>query len=485
VPPAAPKKKKRGVLVAVAVVVALVVAGGGAFALLKMKGGGGGASTPEDAAAALLNDTETLLADIASLDLTKAASHIAPSERTLFEAVAEASTKAGQDNAQSEEVKAALAAAQSAVTITFEDLEFSTEPLVDGVERTALTGGTVNLDADVEKLAGAIMDIYDSQPSLAVMADESISQSDLEDQLDSFFPVSKAADDLAELAGLDELFLVTVQEEDQWFVSLSMTMAQYAYEEAGYDIDDLGDLIPESEMRGASSADEALGNFVDALDEAASSGDIRELAKALPTAESRVFAVYGPALTDENPYFLEGLGGALEDLTGSKTSEIGGHARITLDGFTVPGVAEFKRDGDTWTLSIESYGETIEITLSQEVGKTWSLDFEQRGEYSDMSVTGSISIPSKGVIEGEFSGDGMSADFGYEGGCFSYDVMGESDEVCGDELGVDLSATGLDDWDKLPDLKNILALSAVKGAGGQWYISPTASLLDWAAALVQ
>ncbi|MDR0625684.1 MAG: hypothetical protein LBG11_00250, partial [Bifidobacteriaceae bacterium] len=466
-------------LVAVAVVVALAVAGGGAYALLALKGGSAGASSPEDAAKALFNDTETLLTDMAALDIAKVASHFAPSEQGLFEGVADASKSVTTDNAQSDELKESLESAQKALTIDFKDLEFTGETLAEGVNRTAVTGGTISLDADVPALATAILDIYDSRPSISQMGLDPIDQSHLEEQLGAVFPVSKGADDLAALAGLNDLFVVTVQEEGDWFVSLSMTAAQYSFEDSGLDRVDLGDPIPESEMKGASDANGALDNFISALDAAATSGDLRELAKALPVAESRLVAVYGPALTSADEGGAAGLSEVLGGVTGTKTGEIGGHARITLDSLVIPGYFTLTRQDDTWTLSIEDGGEQIEVTLTQESRQKWTFDLAQNSEYGVTTGSASISIPSKGVIEGEVVSEGTAVSFKYEGGCVSVDMMGESQEMCGDELGVDLTDSGLDEFEKLPDLKNLLALSAIKGAGGDWYISIGASLIDW------
>ncbi|MDR0626106.1 MAG: hypothetical protein LBG11_02405, partial [Bifidobacteriaceae bacterium] len=125
------------------------------------------------------------------------------------------------------------------------------------------------------------------------------------------------------------------------------------------------------------------------------------------------------------------------------------------------------------------------VTLTQESRQKWTFDLTAKSEYGDTTGTASISVPSKGVIEGEVVSEGMAVSFKYEGGCVSVDMMGEAQEMCGDELGVDLADSGLDELEKLPDLKSVLALSAIKGAGGDWYISIGASLLDWAAALVE
>ncbi|MDR3107477.1 MAG: hypothetical protein LBU05_04685, partial [Bifidobacteriaceae bacterium] len=144
-----PKRKKRKALVAAAVAGALVVAAGGAFALLKLRGVGG-AGSPEEA-------VEGLLADLSSLDLAKVAARMAPSEAVLFQPLLEASNAEDAQSDQTRAVKQAWDDMAAAVTIEFKDLEFSSDAIVEGVDRTAITGGEIRLDADTGKLTDAVM----------------------------------------------------------------------------------------------------------------------------------------------------------------------------------------------------------------------------------------------------------------------------------------------------------------------------------------
>jgi hypothetical protein len=481
------------VLVAAGVAVALAVAGGGAYVLLTMRGGGGGAASPEDAA-------EALLVDLASLDFTQVASKVAPSEQTLFDPLVDAAADAQNQNEEQKQFQEIWNDAKAAVTVEFKDLKFSSQALAEGVDRTVVTGGSVSLDADTDKLADAVMDLYDlsgsSASSLSSGLDGLLSgvtafgmeapadnRSEIKEQLDQFFPVTKDVEDLVAMSDLDDLFVVTVKEDGKWFTSASMTLAQYAYEDSGMDNAALGDPIPDGEMKGASSPEDALGNLVAAWDAAAQNNDLRELAKALPTAESRLLAVYGPALMSDGGMSLEGASGVISGVSGTKHSEIGGHARVTLDSLSAAGgMFEFSRADDNWTIKVSTGYSDTTVTVAQDGGKTWRIGVQSQDEYSgDQDVSLSITVPSKGVVEGTMSGAGVEGSFAYQDGCVTTDMAGASQKMCGDELGVDLEASPLNQIDKLPDLKGLLALSAVKGAGGDWYISPTASLLDMGA----
>jgi hypothetical protein len=471
--PEPPKRKRRGLLVGAAVVAALVVAGGGTYAVLSLRGGAGGAGSPEKAA-------EALLQDLTSLDYGKIVAHVAPSETTLIDPMVDAVE--GQDD-QTEQAQKVWSDIQAALTIKFEDLSFTTENLAEGVARTAVTGGTVSVDADTAKLTTAIMDLNDLGGSVlgsmyTGMGD--VTESDIADQLDGLFPVSKAIDDLAATAGLEDLFVVTVEEDGKWFTSLSMTAAQYAFESAGLDPGLLGDPIPDGEMNGASSPEKALDNLTAALRATGEKGDLRELAKALPPAESRLLAVYGPALTDSLGGSLGALT-ALEALTGSGYSEVGGHGRVTIDSLIVSPWVTLTRSDNTWTLRAGDDASNLTADLTQESDTAWKFSATMADEWSgEQSVSGSIEVTSKGVLDAVVSTPDGDTSLTIEGSCVTVDTVGYSEEFCEDDLGVDLADTPLASLEKLPDLKGILALSAVKGAGGDWYISPTASVLDWA-----
>ncbi|MDR2378550.1 MAG: hypothetical protein LBD70_03880 [Bifidobacteriaceae bacterium] len=457
-------------LVGVAVVAALAVAGGAAWALLGLRGAGGAAS-PEDAA-------EAMLRDFAALDYAKVIAHVAPSERSLLDPLIEAGQQSAKDSDQAKQAQELIERFQDSVTVEFKDLEFASQSIAEGVDRTALAGGTITLDADTAKLASAIMDSHDlGADTLGGLFSQysglgPITESEVRSQLESIFPVSKGIDDLVAESGLSDLFLVTVKEDGKWFTSASMTMAQYAYESAGLDNAALGDPIPEGEMRGASNPEAALANLVAAVAATGESGDPRELAKALPVAESRLLAVYGPALTS-------GVGGALAwpaiEATGSQHSEISGHTRITLDSLTIASIFDMSRSNDEWTFNIAADGVEIIATLTQEGDWLWRLSVESGGA---QSLFASLQVKAKGEFLAALGAEGVEGSIEYANGCATVTSAGSSRQICGADLGLDLADWPINDLEKLPDLMGVLGVSAVKGAGGDWYISPLASALD-------
>jgi hypothetical protein len=471
-----PKKKRKAAVVGVAAGLAAVLAVGGVWAVVALSKKGG-ASSPEDAAQAVFTS-------LAAKDFDKLTATIAPSERNLAVVAMDVANGLQDSTDLAEEWSATTDKLWQSLSIEFTDLEFSTDDLAEGVVAATVEKGSVTIDANIEEMADAVADLYDYGQSAGAYAYGmgDVSKSDIEDELDALFPISKDIDDLAKAAGLDELYIVTVQEGGDWYASVSMTIAQYAFDSLGGDRSDLGDPIPENEMMGADKPEDAMANFVKAYEAAADSGDLRELAKALPVAESRLLAVYGPVIDE--------LGGSLTedaisfgDVSLSENSVIGGHSRLTIDLLELDLMGddfEIAREGDTWTIIIDY----AELTISQEDdGATWRLEVEEDGEAVGEAE---LSIPQKGTLEGSFtSNDGGDGWFEFDGECIEvgwtefYTGQEETEKTCGDDLGLtNLSSLPLAEWTKLPDLKGILALSAVQGAGGKWYISPTASLMD-------
>jgi hypothetical protein len=491
--PDGPKPKRRGVLVAVSVGAALAIAAGGAGALLALRGNGG-AGSPEDAA-------EAFLTELSSLDLAKITARIAPSEQDLIDPYMEAIENPGAMSADQKKTNEALEAARDAMSVELNGLEFASEAIAEGVDRTAVTGGTVTLDADIDKLADAAVELVSINGSslsglteglalgweastgdqLDLQFDDSLTREEIRDELDAFFPVTKEISDLVKMVELEDLFVVTVKEDGRWFSSPSMTVAQYLYESSGKSNADLGDPIPDGEMKGASKPAEAAANFVEGIRTAFDKQDIRELAKVLPVAESRLVAVYGPAVFDPDDLGSPDLAEVLGDVKVSAGSKVGSHVRLILDAITFgDDAATVERSGDTWTLTVPDIAGGLVADLTQNDEKTWTLKANQTdGPGQAENITASVSVPSKGMVEGEFSSPGSTkTTFGYKNGCFSYQQGEDGQELCAEELGVDLKGSSLDGITRLPDLKDLVGVSAVKGAGGDWYVSFVASLLD-------
>jgi hypothetical protein len=482
-PPAGPppKKKRRGVLVAAITAVAVIIAGGGVWALMSLRGAGGAAS-PEEA-------LEKLVDDAAALDWAKTASHVAPSERTLFTSWAEVAKDALGEPKTDEDVTDALKSLVATLTVDVTDVTVSSKELVTDVQRTELTDGSLTIDGDPAKVAAAVMDLIDTAGGASSFTDlmsggydTDVSESEIRDQLDEALPMETTVKEMRESAGVDSLFVVTVKEDGKWFTSLSMTIAQYAYEAAGMDSADLGDPVPADQMMGADKPEDAIGRLVDAVDKAASSGDLRDLAKALPVAESRLLAVYGSALADQEA--VKSALGAFK-VTDAKTSVFKDHgtmATVTVDSLAVEAGsvhAEFTRDGSEWTLEAGEDGgdDGISAVLGQPDRQT--LDLEATiDELGDQHTLGAhVTIPDKGQLRAELDADGQESGFEYDGECLRYWDTYSEDESCDRQIPEALAEAGLDQFGQLPDLKGLIALTAVKGSGGKWYISGLGSPL--------
>ncbi|MDR1118626.1 MAG: hypothetical protein LBL01_04955 [Bifidobacteriaceae bacterium] len=476
--PPAPKKKRRGLLIGAVTAAALVVGAGGVYAVTSLRGVGG-ASSPEQA-------VEKIIKDAASMDLVRTASHVAPSERAAVESWVEP-LKGWLDDAAARDESSvkAFEAASQALKIEVKDLEFTSEPLALDIQRTAVTGGSISVDADSDQLTDAVMDLMESNGSLSSLTGGSplgrvYTRSEVKEQIDKELPFTK------EIKPLDDLFLVTVKEDGKWFTSLTMTAAQYAFEDSGYSNAALGSPLPEEEMMGADKAQDAIGQLVKAIDATSQSGDLRDLARAMPVAESRLLAVYGPAVAEPEAV-RETF--SLFKVTDAKTSEFktfGSSALVSLDSLVVElvtgGPVSLVRDGQKWRLQGEFDSKAIDATVTQPDPAIITFDGAYQDEYSDRELVGTIEVTSPGelALDAETGEGGIYFKAGGE--CVEFKIMGMSQELCDSSIGEALAQAGFDQLKELPDLKGLIALTAVKGAGGKWYISAFSPAVMLAAA---
>jgi hypothetical protein len=499
------KSKKRVALIAGGTAVALALAGGGFFAVRALTGAAGGAGSPEEAA-------QELFESIAALDFEALASHVAPSERTLVSRLANAWSNADAEEEIDQDIKDAWNAIKESLTIELTDMEFSEEELVEGVNRTVLEHASLDLDADTAALAGAIMDLIDAWDEAsggALFEVEGLDdlayldEDTLEDALDDVFPVSKDVEDLVDDMGLDELFVVTVEEDGKWYTSVSMTVAQYAWEEAGFSDSDLSDPITADERPEFDSPEASTAGLFEAWNDLASGGDIREFAAVLPEAESRLLAVYGPALVSEDD--LEYVASLIEfsDFEGTALKTDGDLATVAIDNLVATLAAPdtdlsvtWTRDGDTISLAGEYedyWGDYTDFELNWAYPDSRTYDFTVTIEqpYSTVDAQAQLSIPADGELSGEFTGsyegydytEEVSGSFTYADGCayveFESDGAGGDQEVCLSDLGLDDSYNDLlaEYLTELPDPAEILSMTAIKGADGNWNTSLVASNL--------
>jgi hypothetical protein len=469
----APKKKKKGVLIAAAVAVVLVLGAGGAWALHALRSYGG-ASSPDDA-------VRVLLKDAAASDYLKVASHIAPSERDVVAPWIGLPEMLGFKVKPNEEAQKAYDAITKAMKVELKDLETSSEPLVTGVERTKITGGTVSVDADVDALTKGMMDYYDaiggsSTFSQGLGVDISVTESEIRAEIEKTLPMTKDVDDLKKLSGLDDLFLVTVEEDGKWYTSVSMTAAQYVFEASGGAKSKLGEPIAPDKMQGTDKPEQAPARFAEALKSAGETGDIRELARVLPVAESRLLAVYGPTFADDPETIKDILGGwSLTDVRATEFYSEGNYSVVTLDSAKLAVASggdqtliTYERSDTVWNLDISGADFERSVVLEQPDSKTVRLEAKEDG---DLVAEATVTIPEKGVLTVDAEADGSTIKSRIDGECMEATVDGKTEEMCFADLGVDPSDSGFNELQKLPDLKGVLSLTTIKGAGGKWYVS--------------
>lgn len=489
-----PQRSRKGriALVAGSVVVALGLTGGGVLALTNgwfSSGSAGGAASPEAAAVSFLESA-------VKLDGADVLATVSPSERAVVADLVD--VVEGLPEAQGE-AQAALADARDALEITLPDKPtFETEELVPGVSKATITGGSIKIDGDADRLADAVVAAMKASGAPSDETDDD-ARDEIRDAIDEQLPVQKDLTDLVSMMDLgDDLFLVAVQENGKWYVSASMTVAQYVAEANGVTRDQLGQLIPAGEMKKFSTPEDAVTGLYDAVDAAVNTGDLRELARALPPAESRLLAVYGPVLSDggtgagddESPL-------ALSDLTASTLETDGDHAYVALDSFTADigsgATIEFRRDGKKYTIEGKQ-GRDVMLSFVIDGSDPKRLTFTADDPQNDgNSLDGSLSIPRRGEIEGEFTstsedyyGDELteSGSFSFDGDCLEYsyddghDYGYYDDDTSGKtcDLAESVKGTGLENLDALPDLARLLSVTTLK-SGGSWYASPTASVI--------
>jgi hypothetical protein len=472
---APPKKKRTAVIASVAVGATLIA--GGAWALIALRTPGAAAS-PQDAAKAFITD-------LAALDWEALAADLPPSERDLFAPAFAVEQDQASDDAVVE-LRQSFQTISDSIDIEVSDLEFTTKKLAEGVVRTEVIAGTIKIDADVDQLSEAAADLLDAaagESESRLMFDDY--QAQLAQELDKALPIEKDIVDFVAMAasGEDvELFFVTVEEDGDWYTSLPMTFAQYSFEASGGKNVDLGDTIPPEEMLGADSPELALENLLTASQLALADDDLRQLARALPVAESRLVAVYGGAMS--------GIGDLASIATNSASttllSQADGRARLTVGSLDLAGVVGGQTASlaivgaaDSFALELKVDGDGVQFELTQtNSGKTWELTASELGGGGG-TAEGSLTVLKPGELSGELTVDGESAKFSIVGDCISFDIPEtEPTELCEDALGVKLSETTLGDLTRLPDLASVTAITALQGSDGKWYISPLGSLID-------
>lgn len=298
------------------------------------------------------------------------------------------------------------------------------EVLADDLDLRSISG----LDVEFDGLAFSSRELGDGLAEVTI--DEGTARSRVdpaEIPLGDFVtdlagPALREADVLSEEQDVEEdVFLIAVQDGGRWRISLWYTLAEQARREAGLPRPDLDDRL---EPAGAESPEAA----VEELLRAAADFDLRRVLELLPPDEAR-------ALHDYAPLFLDDAELALGD------------ARRGVDVEITELEVEAQVDGDRALVQVREFGFRADV-------------------------------PSEDVF------------VEYADGCLSLDIEGTLQEVCPGRSPEDVlgslfgSAFGgipafFDEIEPPPlDLERPELGFVVVREGGEWYVSPTRTLVE-------
>ncbi len=378
VPPTAPKKKRRWPLAVVAaiLVVALSVTAVATrgFGLMPT-----GAATPEEAALSFANklvgafnslSPQGVLSNPAVL-LDPLSNDLSPAEQALTSTIGPPTTVdpiellALQPNTLS-----LLADVVGSFHIEATGLEASSLPVMDGVAKVSYTGGTITVTADTDKLR----QILPTAPATAssqltatlakygvTLADDPLAEAFGPDwaeeamhDIELHFPYTI---DLSQTAATDDLsartFVMTVQENNRWYVSSLLTGAeqQYGRNAANRSATPLPVVTPE---RHDTPTDAAEG-FARALGLVGHGTSLDALAAEFPLPERRYLALYGDEFTGSLPSDSDV---SVDEARFSESGSDGTHTRLRVDHLTF---TETPSMGDPSVLEIRD-GTCIDLT---------------------------------------------------------------------------------------------------------------------------
>jgi hypothetical protein len=478
-----------------------VLAGGGTALALLRGSGPRGAADPESAATQFFDA-------LGSKNVPNILGMLSPSEVdliTLGIETADLPTPSASPDAAMVEAYKGL---WNGVTFETTNLAVAPVAIANGVERVELTDGSLSLDIDPDAIQDVLVALSGSQASSSILgsmggfAGESLMGPDTIDEMASELaaqlPLTTTAADMADQLGFTP-FVVAVEENGKWFMSPTMTFAEYAFMAAEQDNPGLtrGNTLSEAERLTFGSPEEAAQGLSDAVSATIATGDLRELAKALTEAESRILAVYGPAITGESagPLPLQ-----INDLRFSAVEQKGDWARMGLEAFdlsTEDGetVRVTREPPDRYVAAIEpSYDEGNRLTASLEATGTerWLIDFD--AAFYGGATAGSIQIsmdPERLAVDVTMSNDGEpSTDMHFTVDDQCLDIEDRIDswnngKICASDFGMSqLFETIGQVRDALPGLprpERLLAVTAVN-VDGSWKVSLVDSVADlvWA-----
>ena len=336
--PAPGEKKSRGkmaAIISVIVVAVLVVVGGGAFALSRL--GGGGYKSPD----ALAQGIDSAFAKNSLVSLAGAASPEELNAATAWQK--DYKHNGGTDWSKLMDLKA-LKDYVDQIDIKKSEMEYTVDTKSDQVALITIT----KWEGDVEikpELADKIREHYKEAKGSDLTANESQAFDKMKQEIQNN-PVSSG--NVLKNFPNNKLTLVSVKEDGKWYLSGYMTVAEQFL--------GTGSAQPNysanfTDVKGASSPEEAVSGMVDALRNGASIGS-EDVYRYLDLPERRVAAVYGGGASSSG-YSASGRGGSGVQVTwGLNSTKVSGGA-IVNPGTTSITMGEYKVEfnGDSLTVS--------------------------------------------------------------------------------------------------------------------------------------
>ena len=281
-PQLAQKRNKPMALLAMMVVAALVVIGGGAYAITRVLFPSGGYSTPDDLAASIENAFDTK-------SLESLASALPPSELAAAMAWQQDYKADGGTDWSKMTSPEALQEYLEAIVIAESDMRYTVEEKSDQIALIRITQWTGDIVIRHE-LADKLRSRYAEAKGTSLTQGENDFFDELKDTI-NVNPIMRYGNILDSFPD-GKLTLVAVNEGGRWYLSPSMTVAEQAL---GSD----RSVVPHydadfTDVKGASSPEEAVSGMVDALRNGANMSD-KDFYRFLDLPERRIAAVYADA----------------------------------------------------------------------------------------------------------------------------------------------------------------------------------------------
>ena len=352
-------KKSRGkmaAIISVIVVAVLVIIGGGAFALTRMVGGG--YKSPEALA-------EGINSAFSKNSLVSLAGALSPSEITAATAWQKDYKANGGANWSKVMDAQALKDYIDQIEIKNSDMEYTVDSKSDQLALITIT----KWDGDIQvkpELADKIREHYKEAKGSDLTANESKVFDDMKERIEK--NPTTSGNVLTNFPN-NKLTLVSVQEDGKWYLSGYMTAAeQYLGTGSGQP----NYSAKFSDVKGASSPEEAVSGMVDALRNGASLGS-EEVYRYLDLPERRVAAVYGGSGS------TGGVGDSIQVNWGLTSTKVSGGAVVNFGttSITFDGSYKVEFNNDTVTYSYADSGSSYNSRYTSSKPQSQTVRFTE------------------------------------------------------------------------------------------------------------